>query len=108
MTTISMGEARLRLTETVERAKTEPVLLEDAGRAIAVVLSIEQYRALTEAPDPARLASEESAYQKIFGPFERNEFYEMNDADWQAIFDGKRSSTPDPESWALPAKSRRG
>lgn len=105
MTRISMSEARTRLTETVELAQREPVMLEEAGRAIAVVLSIAEYRGLAAARAPEQVALEEAAYDQLFGPFEQGEFHEMSGADWQDLVDGKRLTTHDPESWALPRES---
>lgn len=35
------------------------------------------------------LLSQES-YDQIFGPFDRGEFHELTDQEWQALMDGKR------------------
>lgn len=102
MTTISLIRAQAELPETVERTKAGPVVLEEAGQPVAVVLSIEEYRRLSDAE--ARERQSQDAYDQIFGPFQRGEFRELSDRDWQALADGERRSTHDAESWALPPK----
>lgn len=49
MATMSISEARERLSEAVETARGEPVLLERYGRPAAVLLSPERYEQLLEA-----------------------------------------------------------
>lgn len=102
MTTISLTRAQADFPETVERTKTGPVVLEESGQPVAVVLSIEEYRRLSDAETRERQSQE--AYDQIFGPFERGEFRELSDGDWQALADGERKSAHDTESWALPPK----
>jgi hypothetical protein len=51
-----------------------------------------------------RIVSEEHAYEQVFGPFERGEFRELTEQEWQELIDGKRKTEHDPESWALPPK----
>jgi prevent-host-death family protein len=108
MTTISLEDAQARLVETLKRTETGPVLLEDSGQPLAVVLSVEDYRRLSvvEARERERLSQE--AYDQIFGPFDRGEFRELTDQDWQALLDGKRKSPHDPKSLALPPKGQVG
>lgn len=106
MTTISLKDAQARLAETVERTEAGPVVLEDSGQPVAVVLSIAEYRRLSIVEDRERLSQE--AYDQIFGPFDRGEFRELTDQDWQALIDGKRKSLHDPQSLALPPKDLGG
>lgn len=102
MTTISLVRAQAELSETVQRTKAGPIVLEESGQPVAVVLSIEEYRRLSDAETRERQS--EKAYERIFGPFERGEFRELSERDWQALLDGERKSEHDPESWALPPK----
>jgi prevent-host-death family protein len=108
MKTISLEDAQARLAETVKRTEAEPVVLEDSGRPVAVVLSFEEYRRLSvvEARERERLSQE--AYDQILGPFDRGEFHELTDEDWQALMDGKRKSPHNPQSFALPPKGQVG
>ena len=68
MTTISLKDAQAQLTETVKRTEAEPVVLEDSGLPVAVVLSVEEYRrlSLVEARERERLSQED--YDQIFVP----------------------------------------
>jgi prevent-host-death family protein len=104
MTTISLEDAQAQLAETVKRTEAGPVVLEDLGQPVAVVLSVEEYRRLSvvEARERERLSQE--AYDQIFGPFDRGEFRELTDRDWQALMDGQRKSPHDSQSLALPPK----
>jgi len=104
MTTISLEDAEAHLAETVKRAEAGPVVLEDSGQPVAVVLSVEEYRrlAVVEARERERLSQE--AYDQIFGPFDRGEFHELTDQEWQALMDGQRKSPHDHQSLALPPK----
>jgi prevent-host-death family protein len=108
MTKISLEDAQARLAETVKRTEAGPVVLEDSGQPVAVVLSVEEYRRLSvvEARERERLSQE--AYDQIFGPFDRGEFRELTDEDWQALMDGKRRFPHDPRSLALPPKGQAG
>jgi len=108
MTTISLEDAKARLAETVKRTEMGPVMLEDSGQPVAVVLSVEEYRRLpvVEARERERLSQE--AYDQIFGPFDRGEFREFTDLEWQSLMDGKRKSPHDPHSLALPPKGQDG
>src|SRR5436305_12975763 len=108
MTTISLKDAKARLAETVKRTEMGPVVLEDSGQPVAVVLSIEEYRRLSvvEARERERLSQE--AYDQIFGPFDRGKFHELTDEDWQALMDGQRKSPHNPQSFALPPKGQVG
>jgi prevent-host-death family protein len=108
MTTISLEDAQARLAETVKRTEAGPVLLEDSGQPVAVVLSVEEYRRLSGAESRERERLSEEAYLQIFGPFDRGEFHELTDGDWQALVDGKRKSPHDPQSLALPSKGQDG
>ena len=108
MTKISLAEAQVWLAETVRRAGAEPVVLEDSGQPVAVVLSISEYRRLSEAEVRERERLSQEAYEQVFGPFDRDEFRELTDQDWQALMDGKRKSQHDPQSWALPPKGQGG
>jgi prevent-host-death family protein len=104
MTTISLEDAQAQLAETVKRTEAGPVVLEDLGQPVAVVLSVEEYRRLSvvEARERERLSQE--AYDQIFGPFDRGEFRELTDPDWRALMDGQRKSPHDSQSLALPPK----
>jgi prevent-host-death family protein len=108
MTTISLADAQARLAETVKRTETGPVVLEDSGQPVAVVLSVEEYRRLSvvEARERERLSQE--SYDQIFGPFDRGELHELTDQEWQALMDGKRKSPHNPQSLALPPKGQGG
>jgi prevent-host-death family protein len=108
MKTISLKDAQARLAETVKRTEAGPVVLEDAGQPVAVVLSFEEYRRLSvvEARERERLSQE--SYDQIFGPFDRGELHELTDQDWQDLMDGKRKFPHDPQSLALPPKSQVG
>lgn len=46
---IAVSEAREKLSDAIERARTEPVVLERYGRAAAVLISPEHYEQLVEA-----------------------------------------------------------
>ena len=50
----------------------------------------------------------QEAYDQIFGPFDRGEFCELTDQEWQALVDGERKSLHDPQSLALPPKGQGG
>ena len=108
MTTISLKDAQARLVETVERTEAGPVVLEDSGQPVAIVLSVEEYRRLSvvEARERERLSQE--SYDQIFGPFDRGEFHELTDQEWQELMDGKRKSPHNPQSFALPPKGQVG
>ena len=96
MATISLKDAQARLAETLKLAEAEPVVLEDSGQPVAVVLSVEEYRRLSviKARERERLSQE--AYDQVFGPFDRGEFRELTDEDWQALVDGERNSPHNP------------
>jgi prevent-host-death family protein len=104
MTTISLEEAQARLAETVKRTETGPVVLEDSGQPVAVVLSVEEYRRLSVVENRERERLSQEAYDQIFGPFDRGEFREFTEQEWQALIDGARKSPHDPRSLALPPK----
>lgn len=53
-----------------------------------------------------RRSQEACEYEQVFGPFDRGEFGELSEQDWQALLDGKRTSEHDPQSWALPPKAK--
>jgi prevent-host-death family protein len=108
MTTISLADAQASLAETVKHTEAGPVVLEDSGQPVAVVLSVEEYRRLSvvEARQRERLSQE--AYDQIFGPFDRGEFRELTGQEWQALMGGKRKSPHDPQSLALPPKGQDG
>lgn len=108
MTTISLKDAQARLAETVKNTESGPVVLEDSGQPVAVVLSFEEYRRLSsvEAREHERFSKE--AYDQIFGPFDRGEFRELTDQEWQALIDGERRFPHDPQSLALPPKGQSG
>jgi prevent-host-death family protein len=108
MTTISIEDAQARLAETVRRTESGPVVLEDSGQPVAVVLSVEEYRRLSVAEARERERLSQEAYHQVFGPFDRGEFHELTDEDWQALMDGKRKSPRDPQSLALPSKGQDG
>lgn len=99
MTTITLKDAQARLLEAVKRTNAGPVLLEDDGRPLAIVLSVEEYRRLFN-------SGSQQAYEQVFGPFDRGEFRELSAQDWEDLADGKRTSPHDPDSWALPPKAR--
>lgn len=48
MSTISATDAKNRFGQVLEQARTEPVRIQKNGRDVAVVLSPEEYRALSE------------------------------------------------------------
>jgi prevent-host-death family protein len=104
MTTISLKDAQARLAETVERTKSGPVMLEDSGQPVAIVLSVAEYRRLSVAEDRESERLSQEAYDQIFGPFDRGEFRELTDQDWKALMDGERKSLHNPQSLALPPK----
>ena len=108
MTTISLKDAQAHLAETVKRTETGPVVLEDSGQPVAIVLSVEEYRRLsvTEVRERERLSQE--SYDQIFGPFDRGEFSELTDQGWQDLMDGRRKFPHDPQSLALPPKGQDG
>ena len=108
MTTISLEDAQARLAETVKRTAAGPVVLEDSGQPVAVVLSVEEYRRLSVAEARDREHLSQAAYDQIFGPFDRGEFHELTDQEWQALLDGKRKSPHDPQSFALSPKGQDG
>lgn len=51
MATMAVSEARERLSDAVETAQREAVVLERYGRAAAVLLSMERYEQLMDALD---------------------------------------------------------
>jgi prevent-host-death family protein len=106
MTTVSLRDAQARLAETVKRAEAGPVVLEESGQPVAVVLSMEEYGRLpvVEAHERERLAAH--VHDQVFGPFDRGEFNELTDQEWEALLDGERNSPHDPQSLALPPKGR--
>jgi len=53
-------------------------------------------------------AQDQEAYDQVFGPFDRGEFRELTDQDWNDLVDGKRKSPRDPQSLALPPKNLGG
>lgn len=106
MTTISLEEAQVHLADTVKRTEAGPVVLEDAGQPVAVVLSVEEFRRLSDVEDRERERLSLEAYDQIFGPFDRGEFREFTHQDWQALLDGTRTTPHDPVSLALPPKGR--
>lgn len=106
MTTLSLDDAKARLAETVKRTEAGPVVLEDPGQPVAVVLSVEEYQRLSQAEDRKRQRLSQEAYEQVFGPCERGEFRELTEEDWQALIDGKRKSHHDPQSWALPPEGQ--
>ncbi len=53
MVTMAVSEARDRLSEAVETARSEPVVLERYGRPAAVLISPERYEELLEALENA-------------------------------------------------------
>lgn len=108
MTTISLEDAQARLAETVKRTEAGPVVLEDSGQPVAVVLSVEEYRRLSVAEAREREHLSREAYDQIFGPFDRGEFHELTDQEWQALMDGKRKFPYNPQSLALPPKGQDG
>jgi hypothetical protein len=54
------------------------------------------------------LVLSQEAYDQIFGPFDRGEFRELTEQEWQALIDGERKSPHDAESLALPPKEQDG
>lgn len=53
------------------------------------------------------LSCSQEVYDQIFGPFDRGEFRELTDQEWQALMGGRRKSPHDPQSLALPPKGRK-
>lgn len=108
MKTISLEDAQARLAETVKRTEAEPVVLEDSGQPVAVVLSFKEYRRLSvvEARERERLSQE--SYDQILGPFDQGEFHELTDQEWQDLMDGKRKFPHNSKSLALPPKGQVG
>jgi len=53
MATMAVSEARARLSEVVETARSEAVFLERYGRPAAVLVSVERYEELVEALEDA-------------------------------------------------------
>lgn len=108
MTTIPLVHAQAKLAETIERTKTGPVVLEESGEPVAIVLSIADYRRLSEAEIREHERASKAAYEQGFGPFDRGEFRELGDEDWAALAEGRRRFPHDPASWALPPKGQAG
>lgn len=54
MATMAVSEAREKLSDAVETARTEPVFLERYGRPAAVLVSPERYEELLEAFEDAQ------------------------------------------------------
>ena len=106
MTKMTLADFQVRLAETVKRAGAEPVVLEDSGQAVAVVLSVAEFRRLSEAEMRDRERLSRDAFSQVFGVFDRGEFRELTDEDWLALMNGDRRSRHDAESWALPPKGR--
>jgi prevent-host-death family protein len=106
MTTISLKDAQAQLAETVKRTEAGPVVLEDSGQPVAIVLSVEEYHRLSGVESRERERLSQEAYDQVFGPFDRGEFREFTDQDWQALIDGERKFPHDPQSLALPAKGQ--
>jgi PHD/YefM family antitoxin component YafN of YafNO toxin-antitoxin module len=104
MTRMTLADFQDRLAETVRRAGDEPLVLEDSGQAVAVVLSVAEFRRLSEAEIRERERLAQDAFAQVFGVFDRGEFRELSDEDWLQLMNGERTSQHDPESWALPAK----
>ncbi|HEY0552919.1 MAG TPA: hypothetical protein VGG20_01550 [Thermoanaerobaculia bacterium] len=84
------------------------MVLEDSGQSVAVVLSVEEYRRLSAVETRERERLSQESYDQIFGPFDRGEFHELTDQEWQALMDGKRKSPHDPQSLALSPKGQVG
>lgn len=59
-----------------------------------------------KARERERLSQE--AYDQVFGPFDRGEFHELTEQEWEALVDGERKSLHDPQSLALPPKGQGG
>jgi antitoxin Phd len=57
MTTMAVSEAREKLSDAVEAARTEPVFLERYGQPAAVLVSPERYEELMEALEDAEDAA---------------------------------------------------
>ena len=108
MTTISLKDAQAHLAETVKRTEAGPVVLEDSGQPVAIVLSVEEYRRLSIAELRERERLSQESYDQIFGPFDRGEFSELTDQEWQDLKDGRRRFPHDPQSLALPPKGQDG
>ena len=53
MATMTVSEAREKLADAVETARTEPVVLERYGRPAAVLVSPERYEEMLEALEDA-------------------------------------------------------
>lgn len=53
MATMAVSEAREKLADAVETARTEPVVLERYGRPAAVLVSPERYEEMLEALEDA-------------------------------------------------------
>jgi prevent-host-death family protein len=53
MATMAVSEAREKLADAVETARSEPVVLERYGRPVAVLVSPERYEQMLEALDDA-------------------------------------------------------
>ncbi len=108
MTTISLKDAESWLAETVKRAEAGPVVLEDSGQPVPVVLSVDEYRRLAVVENREHERLSQKAYDQVFGPFDRGELRELTDEDWQALIDGERKFPHDPLSLALPSKDLGG
>ncbi len=106
MTTISLKDAQAQLAETVKRTETGPVVLEDSGQPVAIILSVEEYRRLSVAEVRERERLSQESYDQILGPFDRGEFSELTDQEWQDLMGGKRKFPHDPQSLALPPKGQ--
>lgn len=87
---------------TIRRAQDEPVLLEEEGNPVAVVLSIAAYRELTEEAGRERSRQEQTAYEQIFGPFDDNDFVEISAQQWDDLKRGVHHFPHDPDSLARP------
>ena len=68
MATMAVSEAREKLSDAVETASTEPVVLERYGRPAAVLVSPEHYEELLEAFEEAQDAAAFDAAMAEEGP----------------------------------------
>ncbi|QHC57680.1 type II toxin-antitoxin system Phd/YefM family antitoxin [Rathayibacter sp. VKM Ac-2760] len=49
MSTVTVADARARFSDLIDRSRTEAVVLEHHGHAVAVVISLEQYERMRDA-----------------------------------------------------------
>lgn len=103
MTTLSLEEMADHPQETVARAQQAPLLLEDNGAPVAVMLSVAEYEAIVDERRLAldrTIASFEAEIEKGFeGPFEELTPELPNEIRREAAGDFEHGSLAVPPGW---------